>query len=185
LFLTAYTTVWPAIFEWYTLLNGCPKLKNRYSNGPKIALSGSLLLWGGFALIVVMVFIPYPFFWVMWIGPLVIFAGQLIRLKIWTPFTDMAQGNWTPMLLMALSTLFNGFFWEVWNWGSTHPNPVPMTNPNYWVYDIPYVNVIHIFAEMPLLGYMGYMPFGILAWLMFIWLGRLFGFSTALLPDNQ
>ena len=64
-----------------------------------------------------------------------------------------------------------------------HPDATPITNPNYWVYDIPYVNVIHIFAEMPLLGYMGYMPFGILAWLIFIWLGQLFGFSTELLQD--
>jgi hypothetical protein len=39
----------------------------------------------------------------------------------------------------------------------------------------------HIFAEMPLLGFMGYMPFGILVWAVFIWLGALFGFDTELL----
>ncbi len=59
-----------------------------------------------------------------------------------------------------------------------------MTNPNYWMYDIPYVNVIHIYAEMPLLGYLGYMPFGILAWLIFIWMGKMFGFNTALLKNE-
>jgi hypothetical protein len=184
LFLVAYTTVWPAIFEWYALLNSCPKLAQRYSNGPKISLPGNLMLWGGMALITALVFLPYPLFWVMWIGPLVIFGGQLIRLNIATPFTNLAQGNWNPMLLMALGTMFNGFVWELWNWGSMHPSATPVTNPNYWVYDIPYVNVIHIFAEMPLLGYMGYMPFGILAWLMFIWLGNLFGFNTNILPKD-
>ncbi|MGZ4956553.1 MAG: mechanosensitive ion channel protein MscS [Methylobacter sp.] len=183
LYLTAYTTVWPAIFEWYTLLNTVPGLVNRYSNGPKVVLSGRLM-WSGFILMFALVFFPYPLFWVMWIGPLVIFSGQLLRKGIWNPFTAMAEGNWGPVLLIALGTLFNGFFWELWNWGSAHPAQ-PITNPNYWVYDIPYVNVIHIFSEMPLLGYMGYMPFGILAWAVFIWLGVLFGFDTELHKSDQ
>jgi hypothetical protein len=152
--------------------------------GPKIVLPGGLLFWGGFLMIFAVVFFPYPLFWVMWIGPLAIFSGQLIRKGIWNPFTEMGEGNWGPALLMALSALFNGFFWELWNWGSAHPAE-PVTNPNYWLYDIPYVNVIHIFAEMPLLGYLGYMPFGILTWAVFIWLGALFGFDTTLLKNDQ
>lgn len=184
LFLTAYTTVWPAIFEWYNLLNTVPRLTTRYTNGPKVSLPGGRLLGIGFFLIFAMVFYPYPLFWVLWVGTLMIFSGQLIRKGIWNPFTAMAQGNWGPALLMAMGTLCNGLFWEMWNWGSAHPTN-PVTNPNYWMYNIPYVNVIHIFSEMPLLGYMGYMPFGILAWVMFIWLGELFGFDTALLPNDR
>lgn len=184
LYIIAYTTVWPAIFEWYTLLNCSPKLVARYAQGPKLNLPGKPLLYLSLILIFAMVFYPYPLFWVMWIGPLLGFAGLLIALKIWTPFTALANGNWSPMLLMALSTLLNGFFWEVWNYGSAHP-ATPMTNPNYWMYDIPYVNVIHIFAEMPLLGYFGYLPFGILAWLIFIWSGKVFGFNTSLLANEK
>lgn len=182
LYIIAYTTVWPAIFEWYTLLNCFPKLVARYAQGPKLNIPGKPLLYLSFILIFAMVFYPYPLFWVMWIGPLLGFAGLLIALKIWTPFAALANGNWSPMLLMALSTLLNGFFWEVWNYGSAHP---AMTNPNYWMYDIPYVNVIHIFAEMPLLGYFGYLPFGILAWLIFIWSGKVFGFNTSLLANEK
>jgi hypothetical protein len=184
LYIIAYTTVWPAIFEWYTLLNCFPKLVARYAQGPKLNLPGKPLLYLSFILIFAMVFYPYPLFWVMWIGPLLGFAGLLIALKIWTPFAALANGNWSPMLLMALSTLLNGFFWEVWNYGSAHP-ATPMTNPNYWMYDIPYVNVIHIFAEMPLVGYFGYLPFGILAWLIFIWSGKVFGFNTSLLANEK
>lgn len=184
LFLTAYTTVWPAIFEWYALLNTFPKFVARYANGPKIVLPANLLLWGGLALTIGMVFFPYPLFWALWIGGLMVFAGTLIRLDIPTPFSALANGNWSPMVLMALAALFNGFFWEVWNWGSNQATALPITNPNYWVYDVPYLNVIHLFAEMPLLGYFGYLPFGLLAWVMFIWAGQVFGFNTALLKTN-
>ncbi|HTD05751.1 hypothetical protein [Undibacterium sp.] len=186
LFIVAYTTVWPAVFEWYTLLNTFPGMVARYSQGPKLALPGAPMLWLGLILIAAMVVFPYPLFWVLWIGPLIILSGQLIRKGVWTPFTAMAQGNWSPMILMALSSLFNGFFWEVWNFGSAHPDPALQTNPNYWIYNIPYVNVIHIFAEMPLEGYFGYLPFGILVWIVFIWAGEVFGFDTDLgVPTEQ
>ncbi|MDI1278726.1 hypothetical protein [Methylobacter sp.] len=143
------------------------------------------MLWGGFFLIFILVFFPYPLFWVLWIGTLAIFSGQLLRKGIWNPFTAVAEGNWSPALLVAIGSLCNGFFWELWNWVSNANPALPATNPNYWIYDIPYVNVIHIFSEMPLLGYMGYLPFGILVWVVFIWLGALFGFDTALLKDDQ
>jgi hypothetical protein len=180
LFVIAYTTVWPAIFEWYTLLCTFPKLGRRYANGPKIALPGGWLVVIGLALIGVMVFLPLPFFWVVWIGPMAVIVGHLVRLGVWTPFTDIAKGNWTAAILIALSSLFNGFLWEFWNWGSAQPAGLPPTNPNYWIYDIPYVNVIHICAEMPLLGYAGYLPFGILVWVVFLWAGQLFGFNAQL-----
>lgn len=184
LFLIAYTTVWPAIFEWYTLLNTFPKLVARYANGPRLALSGNTLLWGGFALIVGMVFFPYPLFWAQWVGSMAVFSGILIRMGIPSPFTGLAEGNWSPIALIALSSFLNGLFWEVWNWGSAHYIAgLPSTNPNYWIYDIPYVNVIHIHAEMPLLGFAGYLPFGIMVWVVFIWAGKLFGFDTRLLKD--
>ena len=180
LFLIAYTTVWPAIFEWYTLLATFPRLAARYSNGPKLALPGGLLVAGGLLSIAAMVFYPLPLFWVVWIGPMAVIAGQMVRLGIWTPFSAMAQGNWAPAVLVALASLFNGILWEFWNFGSAHPIALPATNPNYWIYDIPFVNVIHIYAEMPLLGYAGYLPFGILVWVVFLWAGGLFGFDASL-----
>ncbi len=185
LFLLAYTTVWPVVLECYTLLRTFPGLSVRYSNGPRLALSGDLLLWGGLVLIVLMVFLPYPLFWAVWVGPLAVISGMLIRKGVWTPFTAMAQGNWTPVLLVALSSLFVGFFWEMWNYGSAYPDAALQTNPNYWIYEIPYVNVIHIFSEMPLLGYCGYMPFGILVWVSFIWAGEVFDFNASLALEED
>jgi hypothetical protein len=53
---------------------------------------------------------------------------------------------WLP----ALAALFCGFFWELWNVGSLA----------HWQYSIPFVQRFHLF-EMPLLGYAGYLPFGL------------------------
>jgi hypothetical protein len=186
LFLIAYTTVWPVIFEWYTLLQTFPRFVARYAQGPRLALNGTLLLWAGLVLMVLMVFWPAPLFWVLWIGPMLVLTGQLIRLGVWTPFSALAEGNWSPMLVVALASLLNGFFWEVWNFISAQPPGLPPTNPNYWVYDIPYINVIHLWAEMPLLGFIGYLPFGALVWVFFIWAGKLVGFDASIdLPPAQ
>jgi len=180
LFLAAYTTVWPAVFEFYTLLATFPRLAARYAEGPRLALPGGWLLAGGLVLMAAMVFFYRPLFWVLWVGPTAVLAGQMLRLKLWTPFSAMAEGNWGPTVLVALASLVTGLFWEMWNYGSAQPAGLPPTNPNYWVYDIPYVNVIHLHSEMPLLGYAGYLPFGILVWVIFLWAGQVFGFDARL-----
>lgn len=186
IFLVAYSTVWPAIFEWYTLFNSFPKLVARYQNGPKLPLQGSWLMIGGVLVIAACVAWPYPVFWGLWIGPLALIVGQLMRLGIWTPMESVRQGNWSPAILIAVASLFNGFLWEFWNHGSEAYNPFNMSgpidqvNPNYWIYDVPYVNVIHLYSEMPLLGYFGYLPFGIFVWVMYIWAGKLFGWRSDL-----
>lgn len=153
-FLVAYSTVWPAIFEWYTLFNSFPKLVARYQNGPELALQGRWLIIGGVVVIAACVAWPYPVFWGLWIGPLAMIVGQLMRLGIWTPMESVRQGNWAPAILIALASLFNGFLWEFWNHGSEAYNlfnmsgPIDQVNPNYWIYDVPYVNVIHLYLSL-------------------------------------
>ncbi|MFA5903865.1 MAG: hypothetical protein WC836_07995, partial [Desulfobacula sp.] len=50
----------------------------------------------------------------------------------------------------ASYSLVCGFFWEMFNFYSLAR----------WQYSIPYVQVLHLF-EMPILGYAGYLPFGL------------------------
>ena len=78
-------------------------------------------------------------------------------------------------MFLALTYFIQGFLHESWNYFSgTHPNgQLGVTyNPDYWSYSIPYVDVWHI-SEMPLLGYMGYMPFGVYCgiwWILYAYL---------------
>jgi len=50
----------------------------------------------------------------------------------------------------ALAALLCGLFWEMWNFFSLAR----------WEYSVPLVQRFHIF-EMPILGYDGYLPFGL------------------------
>lgn len=179
-FLITYSTVTPVILLWYCLLNTFPKLVARYKNGPVLKLNGNLLITVGAVLIGLMVLYPYPLFWVVWIGPFAVMTGILLKLNIWNPFTPIARGDWSAGLLIGMASLLNGLFWEGWNYGSHALVAEPLTNPNYWVYNIPYVDVLHFYSEMPFLGYFGYIPFGVLVWQVLIWSGKLLGVSTDL-----
>lgn len=51
---------------------------------------------------------------------------------------------------MALAALICGVFWELWNFCSLA----------HWEYTVPFVQRFELF-HMPLLGYAGYLPFGL------------------------
>ena len=89
----------------------------------------------------------FPF---VWISPLFLVTGMELVAHKKTIFHPLGQGNWGPILIPALAALICGFFWEMWNWKSLA----------HWEYSIPYVDCWHIF-EMPILGYLGYLPFGL------------------------
>ena len=86
----------------------------------------------------------------LWIAPVLVLAGLQQLVVGESVFSPLARGDWRPILQPALAALICGFFWEMWNYGS-----LPK-----WHYSIPYVQRYYLF-EMPLLGYAGYLPFGI------------------------
>jgi hypothetical protein len=64
--------------------------------------------------------------------------------------TRLQYGDWRTVIALCMGTLTCGFFWEMWNYFS-YPK---------WIYHVPFANFWHLF-EMPLLGYLGYLPFGL------------------------
>jgi hypothetical protein len=93
---------------------------------------------------------PDRLFWLLWLAPLLIVTGLQYILLGESLFAAVARGDWSPVLQPALAALICGLLWELWNWGSLAK----------WHYSIPYVERFHLF-EMPLLGYAGYLPFGL------------------------
>ena len=183
--LLSYTTVLPAIFEWYWFLKTFRRINNRYKNGPVISFSKPvlyLLLCCGLILIALMGYFPYPLFWVLWVSLTPVLIPAMNLSKLWTPFNEIStKGDWSPVLLIAIATMLNGFFWEFWNFGSELIHSTPPTNPNYWKYSVPYLDVgHHIFSEMPVLGYFGYLFFGIGCWALWLTISYFFGIDPSI-----
>lgn len=172
--LLSMATVWPAIFEWYALLNTFGKLKSIYSNGPKIDFTpyAKIFFFFGAASLLGLGYFPFLFFFALWIGPLFMMIGLSLWVGMWNPLTSISKGNWSPLLLMGLAAIFNGLFWEIWNGYSTGLNPL------FWKYSIPYVNVGIKIGEMPIMGFWGYFFFGIFCWYLWILVTGFFGFES-------
>jgi hypothetical protein len=178
-----YTTVWPAVAEWYSVLNSFSSLRRRWENGPRINLTRA-----GQVIVVVLSAVamaiygagPYILYWVLWIGPLTLLSPVLTLLGYWTPYRTIPQGNWSRVTLAALAAAANAIFWESWNYGSEFFHGFAPVSFTYWKYNVPYLNVIHIFSEMPLLGYWGYLPFGIFCWIWWLLCVHLFGLNPDL-----
>lgn len=167
----SYTTVLPAIFEWYDLLKTIKPLRRLYADGPVIAFPQWLtwiLFIGSIFVAFAMGYWPYLFFWGLWIGSFLTFSSGIAISNLWTPLTPIKKGNWTPTVLIALAGFATGLFWEFWNFGSLWFHPGHPTNPNYWRYSIPYLDKFHLFSEMPILGYFGYLFFGLGCWVLWL-----------------
>ena len=93
---------------------------------------------------------PNHLFALLWISPLLIIVSLQELMSEPHVLTSVARGDWRLVISSALAALICGFFWEMWNYYSYAR----------WVYRIPFVYRFQVF-EMPLLGYAGYLPFGL------------------------
>jgi hypothetical protein len=148
----SFSTVIPAVFEaaelagtfkWVRNLRSFKKLK------PTGNIKGLFIILGLITLALEIVFpkVFYPFIWIS-----VYFLIEPVNLNMnnqnLLQYTEL--GNWKPVVSLWTGSLMCAFFWEMWNFYS-YPK---------WYYHLPMVNFLHIF-EMPLLGYIGYLPFSL------------------------
>jgi len=112
-------------------------------------VAGFLLLFAATGLMGIGLW-PQYLFPLLWLGPLGIIVALQTLLGEETVFAPLKEGDWRPVLIPAAAGLFCGFFWEMWNYYSLAR----------WEYAVPFVHRFQLF-EMPLLGYAGYLPFGL------------------------
>jgi hypothetical protein len=93
---------------------------------------------------------PDYLFPLLWVAPLLLLVAFQYLEDGAPVFPGVGTGDWRRVFRLCLAALICGFFWELWNWHSLAK----------WIYSIPYVDRFHLF-EMPLLGYAGYLPFGL------------------------
>lgn len=121
-------------------------MRVKVRSAPAIVVMTSLALAG----LIGIVFIPhlaYPF---LWISPLLGFVLMQILLKEPSLLDRLAQGSWGVLFRFACASLLCGLAWETWNFHSLAK----------WVYSVPFVHRWLVW-EMPILGFAGYLPFGL------------------------
>jgi hypothetical protein len=151
----AFSTVLPAVTSTADWLRTVPRLDAAFAHWRPLRVphpgrvAAVVLLLTTLSLSMLGVFRQFVFP-LVWISPvLVILCLQALSGRH-TVLASLACGDWRGIACFAAAALVCGFFWEMWNYGSLAR----------WEYSIPRVERFRIF-EMPLLGYAGYLPFGI------------------------
>jgi hypothetical protein len=150
-----FSTVLPAVLSLRYGLISAPWLQQRFGHlnplripFPKILAILTLALSAG-ALAAIGIW-PNVLFPLPWVAPLLIILALQSLMDERHILSGPVAGNWTPAVAAAMAALICGVFWEMWNFFSLAK----------WQYSIPFVHRFQIF-EMPLLGYAGYLPFGL------------------------
>lgn len=155
-----FSTVLPAVLSTYHLLRTFPGISSGIDHFISIPVKfpkAIALSAGALATITLMFTGVWPdyLYPAIWLAPLVIIASAMIITGTPTFLRGISNGDWSTVYLLALSALVCGFFWEMWNYFSY----------TRWEYAVPFAGRFRIF-EMPLAGYAGYLPFGLLCGLM-------------------
>jgi hypothetical protein len=80
-----------------------------------------------------------------------------------------ATGDWRTVIILFVASLICGFFWEMWNIYSWPK----------WIYTFPYLNGLKVF-EMPLAGYLGYLPFALELYALVALIGPMIGIKDVI-----
>jgi hypothetical protein len=150
-----FSTVLPAVLSTKQWLQSAKWIKLGYGEIRPIRLSnprkvaGCILILSAAGLAGIGIW-PNHLFPLLWISPLLILVSLQALIKEHHIFSLMAAGDWRGAVAAATAALVCGLFWEMWNYFSQAK----------WEYSVPLVHRFLIF-EMPLLGYGGYLPFGL------------------------
>lgn len=148
----SFSTVIPAVFGTAELISGMNWLK-RLPKGPEIKPTPRVLgtfFVIGLVMLSAMIAWPKVFFPFIWLSLYFLLAPVNVWLGNRSLSEYTAVGNWKPVVALCLGTLVCGFFWEMWN---IYAFPK-------WIYHVPPFEFLYVF-EMPLIGYGGYLPFGL------------------------
>jgi len=171
-----FSVVIPAVLSTAEGWSTAPFLAG-LTRGRKIAVTPRRLavyLLLGIGMLVGVITLPRYCFPLVWVSLYFIFDSINRMMNAPSLLGFLEQGNGRPAIALALGALTCGFFWEMWNVYS-----LPK-----WIYTIPFVDVFHVF-EMPLAGYLGYLPFGLEVFALYVLLIEVLGLKRTRLYGGE
>ena len=153
----AYGTVLPGIFETMELLETFGLFKTSSIKKTVISQGGQQVLVAlGTLFLIASVLIPHYFFPLVWVGFIFLLEPFNYCYGTRSLLRDIEEGNPRKIYLLLCAGLVCGFLWEFWNfWARSR-----------WVYTVPFFEEMKVF-EMPLLGFLGFPPFAVQAYVMY------------------
>lgn len=149
-YLLSFPTVLPAIFQTWELLQAYGveiRLLSRWRPPAPEQVAVPAILLGVLFLVAPILWptVAFPFIWLAFIFLLEPFCYLSGQDSLWLAWSR-GEGRRLDQLLLA--GLICGLFWELFNyWAGAK-----------WIYTLPFFNSPKIF-EMPMLGYLGFLPF--------------------------
>jgi len=162
----AFATIFPALFETAELL-AATVFKGKLKGKPVKIGRSSLILIAIVGLAAAV--IPLAVLSV-WLVPLVwlsyVFLLDPVNALRRSPSIagDLSRGDYTRLASLLVSGALCGVLWEFWNYWAI----------SKWTYTVPYFGGVKLF-EMPVLGFLGFPPFAIECWAMYVFLRSLLG----------
>lgn len=161
-----FSVVIPAMFttaEWVGSFRWIDHFRGNFRIGGRFWVQLLFFIFGLLMLACVFLFPEYSpaFLWMalyFLLDPLNKWLGYKSLLD------ETAQGDWRTVMALWIGSLICGFFWELWNYYAWPK----------WVYHLPFAEFLYIF-EMPLLGYLGYLPFSLELFCLYQLLAGLLG----------
>ena len=164
----AFSVVIPAVFEVSELV-GSFNFINRFARMPALVLNRhQVAIIGILGVLSLAALLTWPkyLFPITWLSLFFIFDPINYLTGRPSITANVRHGDWRLVVAFALGALICGFFWEMWNYQASIS----------WQYNIGFFDFARIF-HMPLLGYGGYLPFGLETYAMFHFVVGLLGWS--------
>ena len=165
----AFSVVIPAVFEVSELIGSMGFIK-RFKRLPALVSDRRqvmLVAVLGVLSLVALLLWPAALFPLTWLSLFFIFDPINCLMGRPSIVAQVRNGDWRLVVTFALGALVCGFFWEMWN------NDAKAS----WEYNVGIFDFARIF-EMPLLGYGGYLPFGLETYAVFHFAAGLLGWSS-------
>ena len=159
-----FSIVVPAVLETAELVRSF-NLVSRFQRGPCLRVSGSwpaVLVAAGIVSLGATMLWPHYAFPATWIFLFLVLDPINDRMGRPSILASLRSGDWRPVVALGVGALICGWFWEMWNYWA-FPK---------WEYSLTLVDFARVF-EMPVLGYAGYLPFGLEVYAFYHFLGGL------------
>jgi hypothetical protein len=161
----AFATIFPALFETAELFEAT---LFRRTSGPPIRISRrasyAMIVLGAAAAIIPLAVISEWLVPAVWISYAFLLDPINALMGLPSITGDLSRGRCRRFVSLLASGALCGVLWEFWNYWAI----------SKWTYTVPYLGNVKLF-EMPVLGFLGFPPFAVECWAIYVFCKGLLG----------